>query len=44
MDLYSDKDEILPRLDEPIIYDSYSNPINILEEKTAGFMSHPACP
>jgi len=44
MDLYSDKDEFLPGFDEQIIYDSYSDPINILEEETAGFMSHPACP
>ena len=41
MDLYSDKDEFLPGFDEQIIYDSYSDPINILEEEPAGFMSHP---
>ena len=39
--LYSDKDEFLPGFDEQIIYDSYSDPINILEEEPAGFMSHP---
>jgi len=41
MDLYSDKDEVLPGFEEIILYDSTSDPTYILNEKTAGFMSYP---
>ena len=42
MELYSDKDDILPGITDHVIYDHQSDPNIIFEEETAGFCPQPA--